>query len=141
MSSAARLVLWDIDRTLLHVGGISRLIYAEAFEVVTGRPLERLADLAGRTDQDIIVTTLALHGIRPDQGMLEAFYDALGQAAHARAALFGELGGSVPGARAALEVFAAMPDLVQSVVTGNLRSIAELKLTALDLAGHLVLQG
>ena len=73
MSLAARLVLWDVDRTLLDVGGISRQIYAEAFQAVTGRRLERLADLAGRTDRDIILTTLALHGLRPGQGMLEAF--------------------------------------------------------------------
>jgi phosphoglycolate phosphatase len=137
MSLAARLVLWDVDRTLLDVGGISRQVYAEAFQAVTGRRLERLADLAGRTDRDIILTTLALHGLRPDQGMLEAFYQALSRAVHARRALIGELGRCVPGARQALDAFAAIPELVQTVVTGNIRGVAELKLSAFDLAGHL----
>jgi phosphoglycolate phosphatase len=137
MSLAARLILWDVDRTLLDVGGISRQVYAEAFQAVTGRPLEQLADLAGRTDRDIILTTLSLHGLRPDDRMLEAFYEAISRAVHARRALIRELGRSVPGAKEALAALAAMPDLVQSVVTGNLRSIAEQKLSAFDLASHL----
>ena len=43
-----RLVLWNIDLTLVDVGRVTRVAYAEAFRRVTGRPLVRLPQMAGR---------------------------------------------------------------------------------------------
>jgi phosphoglycolate phosphatase len=44
------LVLWDIDHTLVAITGVSRDIYATAFQRVIGRSLAHLAYMAGRTD-------------------------------------------------------------------------------------------
>jgi hypothetical protein len=53
-----RLVLWDIDHTLIDTGGFSREIYQEAFEQVTGQPMQRQADISGRTEPDIFRDTV-----------------------------------------------------------------------------------
>src|SRR6202000_1590548 len=48
-----RLVLWNIDLTLLDVAKVTRAAYAEAFAAVTGRPLIPLPQLVGRTEPEI----------------------------------------------------------------------------------------
>ena len=52
-----RLVLWDIDKTLVDIGDLSREIYAEAFEQVTDPPLGDLPSMAGKTDRDLTLST------------------------------------------------------------------------------------
>jgi hypothetical protein len=44
------LVLWDIDQTLIEVGGATRLAYAAAFRRATGRVLEQPWQFNGRTE-------------------------------------------------------------------------------------------
>ncbi len=45
-----RLVLWNIDLTLLDVAKVARGAYAEAFAAVVGRPLVQLPQTAGQTE-------------------------------------------------------------------------------------------
>ena len=42
-----RLVLWNIDLTLLDVTKVTRAAYAEAFAAITGRPLVQLPQQFG----------------------------------------------------------------------------------------------
>jgi phosphoglycolate phosphatase-like HAD superfamily hydrolase len=133
-------VLWDVDRTLLHVEGVSRLVYEDAFLAVVGRPLEHLADMAGRTDRYIITTTLELHGVEDADGLLEPFYRELGRAVRVRRTMLREYGRALAGASEALDGVAQVPGVVQSVVTGNTREIASEKLSAFGLDGHLDLE-
>src|ERR1700728_810713 len=56
-----RLVLWNIDLTLVDVARVSREAYAEAFRRVIGRPLVALPQTAGRTDSEIFFEALALN--------------------------------------------------------------------------------
>jgi len=128
------LVLWDIDKTLVDIGDISRGIYAAAFKAVTGLVLEHVPDMAGKTDRDLILATLRLHGITASEGVLVGFYSALADATEGRKAEIKQHGRCLPGAREAVERLAAMPNLVQSVVTGNIQPIARVKLAAFDLA-------
>jgi phosphoglycolate phosphatase len=44
------LVLWDIDHTLIETRGVGGGIYAETFRKVTGRPLNEMPALSGRTE-------------------------------------------------------------------------------------------
>jgi phosphoglycolate phosphatase len=125
------LVLWDVDHTLVVIKGVSRDIYARAFKQVTGRPMEQLADMAGRTEEAIITETLALNGVDP-LSSFEAFYDALGEAARALEGQMRQNGAALPGAAEAVAQF-ARDGVVQSVVTGNIRSIAVTKLEAFSL--------
>ncbi len=48
-----------------------------------------------------------------------------------------ESGKALPGAHAALAALAEVPGVVQSVLTGNVRQVAEAKLAPLGLTGHL----
>ena len=125
------LILWDIDHTLLSITGVSREIYARAFEHVTGQPLVHLADMAGRTEQAILSETLSLNGVEPGHSFV-AFYAALGDAARALEGRMRTQGKVLPGAQEVLAMFAA-DGRVQSVVTGNIRSIAVTKLEAFGL--------
>lgn len=130
-----RLVLWDIDKTLVDIGGISREIYAVAFKAVTGLDLERMPDMAGKTDRDLILASLRLHDVPKPEQHLTDFYSALAEATEARADEIKAHGRCLPGAREAVQRLGALPSLVQSVVTGNIRPIAEIKLDSFDLAG------
>ncbi|MFI0940433.1 HAD family hydrolase [Streptomyces sp. NPDC021020] len=134
---ARRLVLWDVDHTLVSIGdGFSRAVYAEAFERVTGRPLGPLADMAGRTDRAITAETLRLNGVPEPETLAPDFYAALAVAAEHRVDRMREVGTVLPGAREALFTCAAH-HAVQSAVTGNIRPIAVIKLGAFGLGDAL----
>ncbi|WP_433463211.1 HAD family hydrolase [Spirillospora sp. CA-128828] len=129
------LVLWDIDHTLISIGSLSGEIYAEVFHHVTGRPLEKLADMTGRTDRAITAETLRLHGIDPTDQLTRAFAESLASAFAARQDDIRTRGRELPGARAALETLGRRADVIQSVLTGNMRPIAACKLAAFGLDG------
>jgi phosphoglycolate phosphatase-like HAD superfamily hydrolase len=131
------LILWDIDHTLVRVGGgVSRSIYERAFRRVTGRPLGELADMSGRTEQAIMVETLRLNGVDEPEALFDDFYTALAAAAEQLTDRMREVGVVLPGVREAIASCAAR-DTVQSAVTGNIRPIAMTKLTALGLGDDL----
>jgi len=133
MRGVRTLVLWDIDHTLIEMSGFSGEIYASVFLAVTGQPMERLADMSGRTDLAITVETLRLHGVAPTPETLQAFGSALAAGFSARREEIPAYGRVLAGARAALEALGTRPDVVQSVLTGNMEGIAVEKLTAFGL--------
>jgi phosphoglycolate phosphatase-like HAD superfamily hydrolase len=127
------LVLWDIDHTLLSAGGVSGEIYGEVFHQITGRRARKVADMNGRTDRAIIAETLRFHDVAPTTDLMTAFGAALAEAFEARRGQIKARGRELPGARAALGALAERGDVIQSVLTGNMRQIAVCKLTAFDL--------
>lgn len=132
-SHAPTLILWDIDHTLVQIGGgVSRSIYERAFQQVTGRPLGELADMSGRTDQAIMVETLRLNGVDEPDALFKDLYAALATAAEQLTDRMREVGTVLPGAREAIASCATRGAL-QTAVTGNVRPIAEAKLVALGL--------
>jgi phosphoglycolate phosphatase-like HAD superfamily hydrolase len=125
------LVLWDIDGTLLNAGGVGRDLYDVVFLQLFGRSLSAYAPMAGRTDRAIILETLTLAGVDEPRRYVDPFIAGLG--AHAplmRSALVSR-GQVLPGAAAALALVGGHAH--QSVLTGNIRPLAEAKLTALGL--------
>jgi phosphoglycolate phosphatase-like HAD superfamily hydrolase len=135
-----RLILWNIDHTLVDVGRVTREAYAEAFQAVTGRPMVRLAPTPGRTESEIIFETLAFNDAPAADDTLPAFGAALERAFAARRSGLREYGRVLPGAREALSALARLPQTVQSVLTGSLRANAVLKLTELGLDRYLDLE-
>ena len=130
------LVLWDIDRTLVYVGEVDRTAYREAFAEVVGRPAERLpAKGTGMT------MPLAIRGLLEDNGvtgpevdrLLPRMLEAVPLRFAAHVGDVRRLGSVLPGAVQALKTVAAEPDLVPTVVTGNLRANALVKLRVFDL--------
>lgn len=129
-----RLVMWDIDRTLLIGGGVAVRAYASAFTAVTGVPWQRMAVTAGRTDRDISAEIFAAHGIGDCEPHLDAFFAAYAAEVHAVRHAFSDEGRLLPGVREVLTALAERPDVVQTLVTGNIPAVAAAKVAAFDLS-------
>lgn len=131
--SPALLVLWNIDATLVDVAQITREVCAAAFERVTGRPLVRLASMAGRTESEIFFETLALNDVPCGDDMLAEYTTQVGAEFEARAGVINQRGRPMPGAAQALAELARRGDVVQSVLTGADRRASLVKLHAFRL--------
>jgi len=133
------LVLWDIDFTLLNAGGVGRAVYVSVFRELFGRDPVAVAPMAGRTERAIIRDTLAISGISDPRAQVDAFVAELGRRAPGLREEFAARGHALPGAVAALATVAALGAraAVQSVLTGNVRPVAEAKLAAFGLDGYL----
>ena len=143
------LVLWDIDYTLVNARGVGSELYTEVFTGLYGRPLPQPGSMAGRTDRAIAREVLALAGLDGHDGMdgldqqLLVFQAALNDTAPAFAARARQVVTALPGASAALAGLAALAPgqgPVQSLLTGNIRPMAEIKLAAAGLTRHLDLE-
>jgi phosphoglycolate phosphatase-like HAD superfamily hydrolase len=128
-----QLVLWDIDHTLIATRGVGREIFGECFEQVTGQVMKEQAAVDGMTEPVIFRETARLHGIHSDRSMFEAFARCSAERHLSRAGELRERGHALPGAAAALAAVAASGGVVQSVVTGNIRPVAEIKLGVFGL--------
>lgn len=130
------LLLWDIDRTLVYVGEVDRTAYREAFAEVVGRPAERLPERGTG-----VTMPLAIRRLLEDNGVMGRAADdllprmlevvPLRFAAHIEDVR--RLGSVLPGALRTLKAVAAQPDLVSTVVTGNLEPNALIKLRVFGL--------
>ncbi len=145
-----RLVLWNIDLTLLDVARVTREAYADAFRRVTGRPLVRLPQMAGSTESEIFFQALALNAAGPaaaapnetgpaealsDEELLGRFTGELAEAFGARRDLLATQGKLLPGAGSAVAEVGRLPGVVQTVLTGAIRPNAIVKLSAFGLEG------
>jgi phosphoglycolate phosphatase len=132
-----RLVLWDIDHTLIETRGVGSLVYAEAFAKVTGRPMEKMPELAGRTEPVIFREALKVNGVENGEDLYAEFAaeQARGYLAHLDE--LRDRGRALSGAVEALRELSHRADVIQSVLTGNTRPSAEIKLRAFDLDGYL----
>ena len=137
------LVLWDIDYTLVNARGVGSELYTRVFTSRYGRPLPQPGSMAGRTDRAIAREVLALAGLDGLDQELQLFQDALSDTAPAFAARARQIVTALPGASAALAGLAALAPghgPVQSLLTGNIRPMAEIKLAAAGLTRHLDLE-
>jgi phosphoglycolate phosphatase-like HAD superfamily hydrolase len=136
-----RLVLWDIDGTLVQAGEVGRDIFTEAFQAVVGRAPDEVTAkalaMAGRTDPEIALDFLAAHEIAEGASHLPAFNEALITALAAKAAVIRERGRALPGARETLAALGGTDGVVQSLLTGNVQPNALLKLASFELDGYL----
>jgi phosphoglycolate phosphatase-like HAD superfamily hydrolase len=130
------LVLWDIDHTLMATRGVGRELWTQAFEQVTGVALREQASVTGSTERVILRETARMHGIPYSDELFTRFADTLGALHVRRAAELRERGHALPGAAAVLAALDAR-HVRQSVVTGNVRRAAEVKLAVFGLDTYL----
>lgn len=133
----ARLVLWDIDHTLIDTRGVGRELSAAAFLQTTGQLMRRQAKIDGVTEPVIFRETAKLHGLATDRSDFERFARALTAEHRTRIADLRERGHALPGAAAALNALASH-GVRQTVVSGNLRPVSEIKLQAFGLDQHIL---
>ena len=131
------LVLWDIDHTLIESGGVGGKVYAAAFKKVTGRRLVHMAELSGRTEPVIFRETLQLHGIDDPDDLFDRFAEEQARGYAERADELRTRGRALPGAAEALSTLASQDHVIQSVLTGNTRQSAQIKLAVFGLDRYL----
>ncbi|MFC8830129.1 HAD family hydrolase [Streptomyces sp. NPDC057137] len=130
------LVLWDIDHTLIETRGVGRDLSAAAFAEVTGQPMREQATIDGITEAVIFRETAELHGLTTDRADFERFAHALAQQHVTHVAELRERGAALSGAAAALDAL-SHASVRQTVVTGNVRAVAEIKLGVFGLDTHI----
>jgi phosphoglycolate phosphatase len=128
-----RLVLWDIDHTLIENAGVSKEIYAAAYLALTGRQPRYAASTEGRTDPNIMADLLREHGEPPQPW--PQIEQALLRAGRSHREALAARGYVLPGALNVLRALAAIPQVTQTIVTGNIRANAHVKLSAFSLSG------
>lgn len=131
------LVLWDVDHTLIETRGVGHAIYQRAFTAATGKPLATLASISGRTELDIMAESLRLNGIEPTEEMFTRLARALIRGYQDAREELRTVGRALPGVRDTLTSLARSPVVCQSVLTGNLRDVARIKLEAFALDCYL----
>lgn len=134
------LVLWDVDFTLVNTRGVGFQLYQLAFAELYGRELPAAAanaNMAGRTDRAIALDVLAQCGVADPPGQVASFEAAMSRLAPSLADMVAASGIALPGAAAALAALAVSWPVLQSVLTGNVRAMAEVKLAPFGLTAHL----
>jgi phosphoglycolate phosphatase len=125
------LLLWDVDHTLIENSGVSKAVYARAFEIMTGSAPQAQPSTDGRTDYDIMRNLFTANSAQftgeDEASYPSALVEAMGEL-HPRLMRDGFV---LPGVKATLEAVAKIPGIVQSVLTGNIRPNAEAKLRLL----------
>jgi phosphoglycolate phosphatase len=131
-----RLVLWDVDGTLLRTNGVAQRAFDVAAEHVLGRhPGDHAVKMSGKTDPLIALEILVFAGLAEEEarrvlpdvvGRLEA------ELAGARE-LVRDQGHVLPGVEAVLTGLHDDPAVILSVLTGNTAANAAVKLQAFGL--------
>ena len=125
---ARKLLLWDIDGTILHTGKAGETALGRAMEKLYGinRGLQGL-EIAGRTDKWIVEQLLGRdgkpNGLEEVGQFLDVYVELLADELPQRN------GGLHPGVLGILEEAHQRPELVQALLTGNIEKGARLKLT------------
>jgi phosphoglycolate phosphatase len=125
--------MWDVDYTLLRGGGVSARAWRSAFTELTGVEWRATPIFGGRTDMDICAEVFAVHGVTDCTP--ERFFVRYVEKVRATRHEFGEQGALLPGVREVLARLGTDPDVVQTLVTGNVPEVAEAKVAAFGLTG------
>jgi phosphoglycolate phosphatase-like HAD superfamily hydrolase len=136
-----RLVLWDIDGTLVDTADHGRDAFGEAFTAVFGTTADVDAiRMSGRTDHWITMQLIEGSGFGNGERHLPRMFEELAAALEGRRELIAAEGAALPGVHAALEALEARPGVTQSLLTGNIEPNAAVKLSAFGLERHLDLE-
>ena len=133
-NNSKKILLFDIDGTLLEPAGFGRLCCQRAVEDVVGYPVSAdKVEMAGRTDWQIVNDFLVQGGL-DEKGIehhRQAVFDAL--AHHIAGAAPSSNMHALPGAKPLLKRLTNNPDFVLGLVTGNLRQTVQHKFQAVGI--------
>ncbi len=134
-SPVPKLVLFDIDQTILHSGGAGERALALALTDWLGREasLENI-EIAGKTDVWITHRIFEAHGVEPHPENVRKFLDRY--LSHLKPELDRSPGRLLPGFPEILHALARLPHVAVGLLTGNLRRGAEIKLAHYGMLEH-----
>lgn len=134
-----KLLLWDVDGTLIRAGVVGRDPFQQAITSVLQRDLgaefHRRVRMSGKTDPQI-ARELLIEAEVHEHDVDRHLPDVLRHLEEAMLAVEHRLqaeGHAIPGAEEVLAACASRDDVVQSVLTGNLAANAVVKLRAFGL--------
>jgi phosphoglycolate phosphatase-like HAD superfamily hydrolase len=129
------LVLWDVDGTLVRGNGSLIEYVLQALRDVYGIAEPARIAYGGKTDQQIVVETLALHAINEKRALaaFKQFSVRYGELVEGGASDLPQALRVLPGVPAVLQRLDRMR-VPQSLLTGNIASVAAHKLRAVELA-------
>ncbi|MSU34392.1 MAG: hydrolase [Pedosphaera sp.] len=133
-----RLVLFDIDGTLIRTGGAGTDSFGRVADVIFQKPgaMARI-NFHGRTDTSIVREFFRNEGIPYKPSNLNRYFDAYTFLLDHR--LTGNAGEMLPGVRQFIADLRALPKPpLIALLTGNIRLGAEIKLRAHDLWGEFI---
>ncbi|GAA1625066.1 HAD family hydrolase [Actinoplanes couchii] len=128
-----RLIMWDIDYTLLRGGGVAAKAWRAAFTETTGVTWRDTPIFGGRTDTDICTEVFASHGVTDctHERFFARYVERVAEIRHE----FTVHGTLMPGVREVLARLGDDPRVVQTLVTGNVPQVAAFKVAAFGLDG------
>jgi phosphoglycolate phosphatase len=132
-----KLILWDIDGTLIYSGGVAGEAMRASMQRVYGSAsVEARLSYAGKTDRQIILETFAHRDHDELISTIDHFTTTYIEELTGRRADFLARCRVLEGVIPALERLAEA-DVLQSVLTGNLQPIAKIKLDLMNLTRFL----
>lgn len=134
-SRVSKLVLFDIDGTLVLTGGAGLRAMTRACEEIVGHAdaLDGIP-VAGRTDWSILQDTLARLGRALDHGLFTELRERYVMHLHGEIHQPGKgFNGTLPGVSVLLEKLHPREDVVLGLLTGNFKDGARIKLQRFDL--------
>lgn len=134
-----RVILFDIDGTLIHTNGAGRdalnVALSREFGVTDPHPV----DLSGRTDRGICRELFEIHGIPQTEENWDrfrhAYLEALDEHLHQRQGMV------LPGVNDLVGSLKQQANVALGLLTGNIREGARRKLARYGLAGHFAFGG
>lgn len=133
----SKLVLWDLDHTLLNPAGFGKKSMELAFRQLFSTDAPHEIPFAGRTDRAILsdFITHAAPGRENDQEALQALAAELAE--ERRETFIADGGQALPGALEVLIQLGADTTVIQSVLSGNLRRIGQIKVDSIGASALL----
>ncbi len=129
----SRLLLWDIDGTLIRAAGLGMSVFDEAIEAAIGRRPEGQIATSGKTDPQIVREYLRQMEVPELDETVVAVLRSLERRLADRAGELATVGTVCPGVAEVLERLAGDDRLFNSVLTGNIAPNAVIKLSAFGL--------
>ena len=132
-----KLLLFDIDGTLLTANGLGSRLFQEVLTRICGREIStRGVCFSGKTDPQIIREVLSGAGFDPPEAERIGARALHAYAAHARQAISPEVITVLPGVRALLETLPGSFNVQLALLTGNMEETAYMKVRAAGLGAY-----
>ena len=129
-----KVILFDIDGTLVLTGGAGQRAMARAFEDVFSIPNAfQHIDMPGRTDSWILSDAVTAHGIPSAAADRARFREVYLEHLRHEIEQPGSRKGVMPGVRPLLDLLARRDDVYLALLTGNYEDAARIKLEFFDL--------